>query len=209
MRLLCLICIPGMLASCQGGPNPVDEFLSIGTFGAIGDSAFTSTPSSYDFGNISVGSDSSTTLTLKNSSNSAVYVSSITATSTHFSLVTDTCSRSPNPIQPNGTCTATVKFTPLNGGSQSVGLLVRYGVNSGASATYSSSFSIIGTGVSSLVFAGLQTITPITTKTFTLNWNAAAAANAFQVDGLEQTRYLHLTNGRGHIMLISSQIDIW
>ena len=100
-------------------------------------------PSSGDFGQVTVGQTSSTEFTLTNSGRAAS--SSLTvslAGSSGFTVIGDTCSAVSLPLGRN--CTVTVQFAPTSAGAYS-GTLTATGDNSrpGAAAT----ISLTGTGV--------------------------------------------------------------
>jgi hypothetical protein len=141
-------------------------------------SPLTASPSSASFGNETVGSTSAAqTVTISNPNSSAVSVSSVSA-SGPFSQ-TNTCGTS---IAANGSCTASVTFTPTAAGSAS-------GTLSVASSAPSSPLTVAlsGTGTSSTTDLALNM--PVTASSYTQTY---VPANA--VDGNTST-YWEANNG--------------
>jgi hypothetical protein len=148
----------------------------------IGDSAFMFTPSSFDFGPMAIFSAAKTTvITLTNAAASTVFIASITGTNAAgFTVVSDTCPRSPQGTAAGSTCTVTLQLSPTLAGVIGTSINVNYGPTSTA-AGYLSSLSVTGTGVGTLVFGGITSISPVTTTTATLNWTMVAGAIQYLV----------------------------
>lgn len=163
-----LFCMVAFHTSCSvGGSGQVDEIFGGST---IGDSAFTASPSSVDFGPVAVFNNLSRAITIKNSSRFNTYISSIATNVTVFQVTSDTCARSPAAIKPDETCSVVIKFNPTTAGALGAAVAVRYGTKDNNSGQYVTNFGVSGTGVSPLIFSGLQSLGPQTNKTMTLSW---------------------------------------
>ncbi|NWF76100.1 MAG: choice-of-anchor D domain-containing protein [Nitrospirae bacterium] len=85
-------------------------------------------PSSYDFGTVTVGSSSSpVTFTISNTSTEDIIISNIDITGTdsdQFTLQTGTCTSLAPTITSGGSCTVTVTFSPTSEGSKSASLQI-------------------------------------------------------------------------------------
>ncbi|CAN5706051.1 hypothetical protein BH10BDE1_BH10BDE1_02780 [soil metagenome] len=169
------------MAACKSG-SEVDTLVgAISDPSAIGNSALSFTPNNYDFGALAVGLSLDRTIVIRNITKVDLFMSSVTDASTHFSVVSDNCPRAPLSLVGGATCEAVVRFKPLQAGSQEMALLATYGTAAEASTYYTSTGSLKGKGISPLTFAGATSISPVTTKTITLNWSANSDAIAFLV----------------------------
>jgi hypothetical protein len=148
---------------------------------SIGNTAISYAPTSFDFPNTATASGSDTkTLTLKNASDLPVYISTISGLSGSLSILSHNCPLSPTALVTDATCTVTVKFQPATGGGHSGTLTTTYGLVDG-SFGYNAIAGITGTGVSPLNFDGIDSITPYTTSTATLNWTNIAGASSYYI----------------------------
>jgi len=143
---------------------------------AVGNAAITFSPSTNDFGAVRAGSGTSTkVIEVTNGAAIPIYIAAITKTNLNYSITTDTCPRSPTALASAAKCTVTVRFAPLTGGDSSSNVKATYGLSAGEN-NFSATVSLVGTGVGSLDFAGLETANPITTTTATLNWTHVTGA---------------------------------
>lgn len=148
----------------------------------LGNQAFQFTPTSYDYGSIAVGSaPTSKVITIQNISSYTVYVSNITGPGGSFSLASDTCPRSPLAIAPNQSCTATVNFAPVAGGSLNSSLIITYGASAANNTAYTATMGLSGTGTGILNFSGIDTVSDIYSTQLKLNWTHVAGAYAYYV----------------------------
>lgn len=156
---------------------------------SVGDSALTFNPTSYDFGLKSVNETTDYSVSVKNSSLVPIYLNGFTGGTSSFTIVSDTCSRSPTALTVGSSCTVKIRFVPLAGGTVSMILKAAYGISAGTS-NFSSISGISGTGVSALSFSGLTTISNVTTTKAVLNWTHVSGATnyfIFKVDAGVQT----------------------
>ncbi len=176
-KIFLLIFFLSSLWSCTpGGSKELDPVFGGDT---IGDSAFTSTPSALDFGNVAVASTSNRTITIKNASKSNIFISTILSNSASYQVISETCPESPSVIAPDETCDITVQFSPNTGGVVGAAVGVRYGISAATSSQYITNFGVSGRGVSPLVFNGLSSLGPQTHKSMTLNWLPNSDATSF------------------------------
>lgn len=148
----------------------------------LGNQAFTFTPASYDFGNRAVNSATVfTTVSIKNTSEHSIFLSGISGLSGAFALVSDNCPRSPNKMTSGQTCSATVSFAPVAGGIFNQGLTMNYGVSASVNNSYTATMTITGTGVGTLSFAGISSVTNIYSTQYQLNWTHVAGALMYYV----------------------------
>jgi hypothetical protein len=170
------------LLGCKSGTN-VDALLqeSTTTPATIGNSAVSFSPENYNFGNLSLNASAQKTITLENIAASGIYISSLTVNSSQYTIISDTCPRAPSVFATGEKCNAVIKFLPTSSGSQGVTVTAFYGTHPEETTRYYALGGMTGSGVSPLSFAGLTSITPITTKTFTLNWTANSSVTTFQV----------------------------
>jgi hypothetical protein len=144
--------------------------------------ALTASPASLSFGDLASGSTSAAqTVTVSNPGSSAVSVSSVGVTGP-FSQ-TNTCGSS---IAAGGTCTASVKFAPTTGGSQTGTLTVTTSAPGGPLAV-----ALSGTGVTSTT--NLAQGQPATASSV----DAASFAAANVTDGNTST-YWESSDGAGY-----------
>jgi hypothetical protein len=143
--------------------------------------ALTASPSSLSFGDLASGSTSAAqTVTVSNPGSSAVSVSSVSA-SGPFSQ-TNTCGSS---IAAGGSCTASVKFAPTSGGSQTGTLTVTTSAPGGPLTV-----ALSGTGVTATT--NLAQGQPATASSFTQTFVASNVT-----DGNAST-YWESTDGAGY-----------
>lgn len=168
--------------SCSvGGDSKVDSALGGGNSGIVGDSAFTAAPSSYDFGNVSINATAAKTFIITNSTTLPIAVSNISLNSLQYSMTATDCLYSPSLVQPGQSCAVSVSFNPTTPGLIGAALKINYGLNPESSTSFNSSFGLSGTGVSPLVFTGLQSISSMTHTSMQLNWNSTPQATSFLV----------------------------
>ncbi len=185
MRHKFLILLMIFLTGCLGsGSAEDDKFLSDtvtaspspSVFGALGNSALLFTPLSYDFGSVSVGSTVTKIINIKNGSTYDLFLTQLGGGNTNFTVLSNDC---PNWLKSQASCSATIRFNPVLSGQFSMGLVVNYS-QSESGTSYVSVNSVSGRGVSPLTFAGITSITNVTTKSMRLNWTANSDATVFQ-----------------------------
>ena len=164
----------GLAACSVESLTDVDRIFDSGSSSST--TALNFTPVTYDFGLIAAGTGSAShSFTIGNSTGSSVFISSVSGTNTDFTLATDDCPRTPFSLASGSSCQATVVFAPQTSGAKSLSLAVVFGLTV-ADSSLSSSMGISGTGVSSLSFAGIDSITSVTAATLTVNWTHVAGA---------------------------------
>ena len=85
--------------------------------------AFTSTPSSLDFGNRTIDTDDSRTVTITNTGDWPLTISAVALTGAHpgeFTVTSETCTSVP--LAPQATCQVTIRFRPTSTGPKSASL---------------------------------------------------------------------------------------
>lgn len=148
----------------------------------LGNQAFSFTPTTYDFGNRAVNTAPvTTTVTIRNISTHTIFLSAISGLSGVMTLVSDNCPRSPANIVPSQSCTATVSFAPSAGGLFNQMLTFTYGESVSANSTYSAGLTFTGTGVGSLAFNGITSVSDIYSSQLKLNWTTVAGALTYYV----------------------------
>jgi len=141
-------------------------------------SAFTFTPLELKFDPTNVGSTTSAeSIAIKNRTKKSVAISSLASASTAFVLQSHDCPLSPNLLAPNQSCSAALAFAPTARGEVSSQLQINYRYEND-STDHSNTATVNGTGRSNLGFAGLNSVTQITTTSATLNWTAATGSPA-------------------------------
>lgn len=100
------------------------------------------TPTSFAFGSVNVGSNTSTTIAFQNKGNGNLTWSglAITGDTVNYSLTSTTCS---SPLAPAGSCTATVKFAPTVTGGLTAALTMS-GSNFGSGGVTNVTFTGVG-----------------------------------------------------------------
>lgn len=169
-----LVCV--FSASCNRiGPNVVDGIFDPNG-SLVGNSAIAYTPGTHSFGTLASGATATpVTVTVKNQSSRHVLVQSIAAT-TDFSVVSDNCPRSPTVFASQATCQMTVTFVPTHAGLTTGAVAMTYSLESFPSYSYSSQFTVSGTVASALVFAGVDSVSPIGVTTAQVNWTPISGA---------------------------------
>lgn len=155
------------------------------------DKNFTVTPASLNFGSVPVGSASTTkAVTIRNTGNVNLAVSSITATSP-FSVASKTCGAT---LTPNATCTVNVKVTPnaagantgslniitdaLRESTKSVALSVTGTTSSYSISTSSLDFGTVEYGQKSAV----KTVTVTNTGSLPITFSAPTISSPYSIE---------------------------
>lgn len=147
--------------------------------GPLGNSALTFSPSSYNFPTLATNAGAATqTFTVTNSSIYSVILGSLSGTTNHFTLTTNTCTNGLTLVA-NATCTFTVRFAPTISGPHSTAISVPY--DAAGASTFSSAVSITGAGSTLTSFAGLDSLSNQTPTTMKLNWTDVVGASFYQV----------------------------
>jgi hypothetical protein len=147
--------------------------------GTVGNSAIAFNPVSYDFGALSVYTDSSTApIALTNTATKSVYFTGFSGDNTHFTVTSTTCPISPNPWASGANCTVQVKFAPQSPGTQTMSLKANYKASAEGNNLIST-MGLTGLGISPLNFSGLSSISDVRHNKMTLNWPATAGASSF------------------------------
>ncbi|MFN8512849.1 MAG: choice-of-anchor D domain-containing protein [Chloroflexia bacterium] len=121
--------------SASGTPQVVG-LSGVGISSAVG-----LTPASLDFGNQQVGTTSpAKTVTLTNTSNGPLSITSVVSSSAEFQVVGNTCGS--QTIAPNATCTVSVVFSPTSAGAKTATLTIADSTNTGNHIV-----SLTGTGI--------------------------------------------------------------
>lgn len=148
------------------------------TNGPLGNSALGFTPTLKDFGALATNSGTdSQVFTVTNTSNSNVVLGAVTGATTHFSINSGTCYNHSN-LNKGETCTITVTFAPTAAGQFSTAVTIPYDVS--GSSTFYSAVSVSGSGTNLTSFAGLDSLSNLTTTSMKLNWTDVAGADSYQ-----------------------------
>ena len=158
-----------------------------GAIGQVGNSAIEFDPISHDFGYAKASSDTLLkTFTATNSAFTDVYINQFSGENDHFTIASTNCPLAPEKFEAGDDCSMTVSFAPTMAGSLGTNLTASYYAEGNSDQTFQSLLGVAGTGVSPLVFDGVQSISNLTHNAVTLNWNqtsTAATFVAFQVSG--------------------------
>ena len=183
---LVLIGLVTLLTSCTG-ENETDALLDVdlsdGGSSELGNSALEFTPTIWDFGPNELASVSDKTITITNTSSFVIYLDSVSADNSHFSLVSHNCPLSPQSMKPQTSCTASMRFSPSQTGDHSVSLIINYDKTPGGNQFYSA-MGIDGSAIGELNFDGIKNINPsdVTAGSVTVRWDSnVEAVNYFNV----------------------------
>ena len=118
----------------------------------------------------------------------------------NFDIVYSTCPTAPAPLLSNQECQIGVQFTPLASGQLGTSIIVDYGISPSDTTEFNSAIGVNGRAFGQLTFAGLQSISNISHKSLTLNWNATTDALSFmiyEIDGTSPVYLQTVTNASG------------
>lgn len=152
------------LSACK--ESGVDDLFGIGQ-GKIGNSALVFNPESHDFGNVApFPSFSEQQITVTNTSEEVLNLGTVGGVNSNFTISATTCTGVT--LAGGASCTVTVKFSPLAGGSHNMALSVSYGDENN---TPDSFVSIMGiTGSSNADAPSNYELTSVTDTTMTFSW---------------------------------------
>ncbi len=181
LNIFLLLFLSMVLMSCSDGEG-VDDLFGINDqppasdSGDVGNSAFSFTPNTFDFGAVlSSSSFSDTTITATNTSDENVSVTSVGGANSHFLIQATTCN---GLKEPNESCTITVRFQPQSIGN--FGATVQLNYESSRNTGLVSQMGVEGLGVGNLVFSGIDSIDDLQTRSVRINWtHDPSAANYF------------------------------
>ncbi|MCH2533731.1 MAG: Ig-like domain-containing protein [Bdellovibrionales bacterium] len=146
-----------------------------------GNSAIEFDPVSWDFGpHASYSGSESKVITISNKSKNNVLITAINGENDHFTVKSDSCSKSPVVFKPNDACTITIEFSPQEPGNLSTTFNVLY-TRVDSEDSLQKSLGLSGQGVSPINFGGIQSIDNISHNSMRLNWNASTDAKSFMV----------------------------
>ncbi len=161
-----------VLIACNGGSNSdSDNFLGIGddsNGSGPGNSALSFSPSLLDFGDIALSSSTTSSVTVTNVSDQAVYLTNIQGENSFFSRVGGTCFSGSGLLAVDATCTVTIQFTALTGGDHEGIFSFNYGTEPG-DTDLTANLSLEGS-------AGVNpptnySLTNVAGTTVTIGWN--------------------------------------
>ncbi len=131
------------------------------------------TPTTLSFGSSTVGTATATqTVTVGNTGNAPLVLSSIATASTEFAVSGGTCTASSS-IAPGANCSIVLGFTPSAAGARSATLTVSHNGTGGSSAA-----ALSGTGVAVVVLAPIAQVAPTSVSFGTLNVGAASVTQS-------------------------------
>lgn len=84
---------------------------------------------------------------LENNNSAPLYLSTITISSSHFSILSHTCAVAPQPFNPNSSCVLTLRFDPAAVGALSGNVSVNFGKELDKTKAFNSVFGVSGTGI--------------------------------------------------------------
>ncbi|MBC7690988.1 MAG: fibronectin type III domain-containing protein, partial [Methylotenera sp.] len=203
-RLIRLICLSVSFCTVACSSQKTQDLVSslVGTTAAVpptsgaafSNPAFSFLPGLYDFGGKILNSVSTIGVTVRNVSGQSLYLASITSPSVHYTISSSTCPLAPAPIAADATCLVTVQFSPKSAGSLGSNLQLYFstGTTAGASVYLSAGTALLGTGLTTLSFAGLQAISGVTTSSMVLSWSADPVASAYMVYQIQAGSMVYL-----------------
>ena len=138
-------------------------------------------PSSGIWLQANVGSNPAKSVTLVNTTSHNIFINSVFTTSlTPFSIFSDNCPRSPNPLASGADCTISIQFSPTSGETVSKFLFVNWSNLSDGSNGDNAVLSLEGSGPPVLTFNGISNIDNVTTESLRVSWNAATGGTVTQ-----------------------------
>jgi hypothetical protein len=144
-----------------------------------GNSGFSFTPQTFNFGIVNIGQSLSTTIQITNSTSSPLIIAKVAGKGTNFVIESDDCPRTPTSIAPNGSCQATILFSPTTAGEKVFNFTIDYSTASDSATPLMTSIQLLGTGYSPVIFAGISSVDNITTKKARLNWTNVSNVSAY------------------------------
>lgn len=110
----------------------------------VGSDGIKYSPTYKDYGNIASGTYSYATITLSNGTASPLYIGGITAAHAEYSITADNCPRSPTSLAGASTCTLSLKYSPVDEGTDIFELKTAYGYDSARSTNLLAKMTIVG-----------------------------------------------------------------
>lgn len=177
------------LGACKANNNTqqMDDFLGVQS-GTSQSLSLTATAESRDFGLQSLKiASAEKRITVTNSSNVDIIVSSYSNTDSAFSIVSKTCPVHPAAFAAGTACEVRVVFAPKRSGKFSNLFTVIYGDSIDQATRYTGTLELIGQGESLVPFAGIDAVDQITATSARLRWTNPAGAQAFFVYQINAT----------------------
>jgi Concanavalin A-like lectin/glucanases superfamily len=181
--LICQLLMLLSFVSCGQPGSSVDNILGPKKE-EVGNPAISFSPSPYSFGILQANLGSATQIvSIRNESNRIVYLTSMSGTNLNFTILSTTCLINGSPFLPGDSCSVTVNFSPKVSGLLTMGLSFLYGTSAGE-GNLTASGSLSGTGITPLVFPGIDSVDQIKCSSARVNWtNVAGASNYLVFNG--------------------------
>ncbi len=152
-----------------------------GSGGTISFNPSTYSPASGSWLNTNVGAAPSKSVTVTNTASYGLYINSIfTTTSTPFTIVSDTCPRSPTPLATTESCTVVISYSPTSSTTSSKFVFLNWSSLNDGSNGQNAVLALEGSGPPALTFVGISSIDNITTTSLRINWAAATGGTVSQ-----------------------------
>ena len=153
----------------------------------LANSAITFSPASYDYGTTLINAPGpSNAYLVSNASAYPLILSSITSSNTDFSIQSNQCS---GVLASSASCTFNINFSPTTSGNLSSLITLSY-TSPGVPGIFSSVLSVTGASTSLVSFAGLTSITQVSTTSVKLNWTGITGASTYQAYDVTSGRIL-------------------
>ena len=132
--------------------------------------------------NVPISGTANKSVTVSNATSGNIYVNSISSTTSHFTIVSDTCTRAPTAMASAATCTITIRFAPTATGTVDRFLYFNWSSSSDGSSPQLSTVALQGTGPDPISdFAGITSVNSISYDRMTLNWSNYAGNNGYAI----------------------------
>lgn len=125
-----------------------------------GNAALAFTPTTWDYGDIAAGQVSNKSITITNSSASAVFLGSASNSNALFTVTSNTCPTGATSLAAAATCTINLRFSPVADGGQSGVLSYTYGPDQARNSNLVSTMTIFGRSVAQPLGDQAVTFTP-------------------------------------------------
>jgi len=185
----CVIAVSACSGPSQSDLTAVSGFTEPTTSvqAPLANSAITFSPASHDYGTVLVNVGTPTQLfTVLNASTYPLTLSSLVSGNANFLIQTNNCSGT---LQPFDNCTFNVQFAPTTSGVLNSLLTLSY-TSPSVAGTFSSILSVTGSSTSLIAFAGLTSVTQVSTTSVKLNWTGIAGVSSYQAYDVTSGRTL-------------------
>jgi len=153
----------------------------------LADSAITFSPASHDYGTVLVNVGTPTkTFTVLNASAYSLTLTSLLSANANFSIQANQCAGT---LESFDSCTFDIQFAPTTSGVLNSLVTLSY-TSPSVTGTFSSVLSVTGSSTSLVAFAGLTSVTQVSTTSVKLNWTGIAGVSSYQAYDVTSGRTL-------------------